>query len=51
MVRQLGAKDWDRGNGAGQGDGQRTVQAARVKSDVLDTWGQPREKEHDSKST
>lgn len=38
VVGQLGAEDWNRGNRAGQSDGQRTVQTARVESDVWDTW-------------
>lgn len=40
MVGQPGAEDWDRGNGAGQSDGQGTVQTARIESNVWDTCGQ-----------
>lgn len=42
VVRQLRAEDWDRGNRAGESDGQRTVQTARVKSNVWDAWRKPR---------
>lgn len=44
MVRELGAEDWNRGDGAGQSDGERTVQTAGVERNILDTWRMPRER-------
>lgn len=44
MVGQLGAEDWDVGDGAGESDGQRTVQSARIESYVADTWSKSRVK-------
>lgn len=38
MAGQLGAEDWDVGQGTGEGDGQRSVQSAGIESYVLDSW-------------
>lgn len=38
VVGEPGAEDWDVGDGAGESNGQRAVQSARVESYVQDTW-------------
>lgn len=42
VVRQLRAKDWNIGDWAGKSDGQGTVQSAREKSYIADTWSKLR---------
>lgn len=44
VVGQLGAEDWDVGDGAGERDGQRAVQSAWIESYIVDTWSTSREK-------
>lgn len=44
MVGQLGVEDWDVGQWAGESDGQRTIQRARIESYVVDTWSKSRGK-------
>lgn len=44
MAGQLGAEDRDVGERTGQGDGQRSVQSARMESYVLDSWTRSKER-------
>lgn len=37
LVRQLGAKDWNVGDWTGKRDRKRTIQSARIESNILNT--------------